>query len=77
MNEQEEAESLGVEFIPAFEDAKLRLDCFVATLALSPPDFSTAMASARALYAWCMESEGDAQTDDAQLTGEDQCERKH
>ena len=72
-----DSEPLGVEFIPAFEDAKLRLDCFVATLALGPADFSTAMASARALYAWCMESEDSAQTDDAQLTGEDQCERKH
>jgi hypothetical protein len=69
-----------VEFIPAFEDANLRLSCFQAVvgamgagiLALSPP-----LEAAKQLYAWCMETDEDAQTDDAQAESGTECLQKH
>ena len=79
MDEDGEAEPLAVDFIPAFEDAKLRLDCFraIAATASRATEFDVVLRGAQALYAWCMESEepDDAQTDS--LTGEEACERKH
>jgi len=73
---ESENEALGVEFIPAFEDARLRLDCFDSARFFGN-DFARTLADAKVLYAWCMESEDNAETD-VQLT-EDQaaCERKH
>jgi len=75
-----ENEPLNVEFIPAFEDAKLRRDCFLAiaqTTSSRTMSFEELLCGAKVLYAWCMESGDDADNVPEQPTDEDQCERKH
>jgi len=53
MDEDSEAEPLAVDFIPAFEDAKLRLDCFraIAATASRATEFDVVLRGAQALYA--------------------------
>jgi len=71
-----EREPLEVDFIPAFEDARLRRDCFDSARFFGN-DFARTFADAKVLYAWCMESEPDAQTDQ-QLAGDSaSCGSKH
>jgi hypothetical protein len=61
----------------AFEDARLRRDCFTAAHAYGH-DFDDTLQKAKVLYAWCMETDEDADSAQAeQSTGEDSCERKH
>jgi hypothetical protein len=79
MDEDGEAEPLEVDFIPAFEDAKLRLDCFraIAATASRATEFDVVLRGAQALYAWCMEDSDDAlETEQLEETG-DLCGRKH
>ena len=64
-----------IQFIPAFEDARLRLDCFVAVRDL-PGD---RLKMAQELYAWVMETEAEAEGEkDSQLAiVEDQRDKRH
>ena len=79
MGDDDEAEPLEVDFIPAFEDAKLRLACFVAIAQTvsRATDFGEILRGAQALYAWCMEDSDDAQTDQQLEETMDLCGRKH
>ena len=80
MGDDDEAEPLEVDFIPAFEDAKLRLDCFraIAATASRATEFDVVLRGAQALYAWCMESEEPDALETEQLEETtDSCGRKH
>ena len=81
MDEDSEAEPLAVDFIPAFEDAKLRLDCFraIAATASRATEFDVVLRGAQALYAWCMEDEAPDEVVEpiADNDNEDTCKRKH
>jgi hypothetical protein len=71
----DEADETEVTFIPAFEDARLRYDCFLAAARVGH-DFDDILAKAKTLYAWCMESDGGEEAE-ITLTVVGECSPKH
>ncbi len=78
MTEDDEDESeLQVDFIPAYEDAKLRLECFRTAGQLHPSwTMEGLLKEAQQIYNWVMEV-SEAAEEPAAKTPEDKCERRH
>lgn len=69
-------EVVEAEFIPAIDDAQLRLQCFHAVIvACGRSEFSVTLEQARVLYAWIMDNE-EQEEPSTIATGEDKCERR-
>lgn len=79
-NGEEETDEQIVDFIPAWDDAQLRLECYRSvSYASSELSQNERLAAAKALYAWTMGDydESEEQAEPGSTATEDKCSRKH
>ncbi len=73
---KDEEQTVEAEFIPALDDATIRLQCF-SLAERGAKDFASHMAQAKVLYAWVMEFEPEDADGLGVAMGEAECTRKH